>query len=93
MKYTIKRSGKFKKSFKLALKRGKDPQLLSDALNILAEKGSLPKEYLPHVLSGNYNGIWECHLEPDWLLLWQQYDDELILLLTDTGTHSDLFKK
>lgn len=93
MKYRIKSSGKFKKSFKLALKRGKDPQLLSDVLNILAESGVLPKEYRSHVLSGNYKGIWECHLESDWLLLWRQYDDELVLLLTDTGTHSDLFKK
>lgn len=93
MTYKIRRSGQFKKAFKLALKRGKDPELLRTVVSILAETGSLPEKYLPHLLHGNMRGIWECHIEPDWLLLWKQYDDELILILTDTGTHSDLFNK
>ena len=93
MKYTIRRTTQFKRSFKLAVKRGKNPELLRNALTILSTQGSLPKEYLPPLLKGSYNGIWECHLEPDWLMLWKQNDKELILLLMETGTHSDLFKK
>lgn len=93
MKYTIKKTGQFKSSFKKALKRGKDPEVLRAALEILATEGKLPKKYLPHMLKGDYKSYWECHLEPDWLLLWKQNDTELILILSDTGTHSDLFKK
>ena len=61
------------------------------ALRILVEKGSLPQNYKPHKLSGKYRGLWECHLQSDWLLIWSQDDDKLILQLIDTGTHSDLF--
>lgn len=92
MKYRLKRTGQFKKSFKLAVKRGKNPQLLFQAIEILVNEGQLPPKYLPHVLKGTYDGIWECHIEPDWLLLWQQNDQDLLLILTDTGTHSDLFR-
>jgi mRNA interferase YafQ len=53
--------------------------------------GRFKKSYKPHILSGKYAGIWECHIEPDWLLLWKQNDTELTLLLLDTGTHSDVF--
>lgn len=53
--------------------------------------GWLPMEYKPHKLTGNYVGMWECHVNPDWLLLWQQDDKELVLLFLDTRTHSDLF--
>lgn len=51
----------------------------------------LPSEYKAHKLSGKFQGNWECHIQPDWLLVWQQKDEELILLLIDTGSHSDLF--
>ena len=61
------------------------------ALRILVEKGSLPQNYKPYKLSGKYRGLWECHLQSDWLLIWSQDDDKLILQLIDTGTHSDLF--
>jgi mRNA interferase YafQ len=54
-------------------------------------KGKLPRIYKPHKLTGNYIDCWECHLQPDWLLVWKQNDTELILLFTNTGTHSDLF--
>jgi mRNA interferase YafQ len=64
---------------------------LETVIRILSEEGQLPVEYKPHILSGKYAGIWECHVEPDWLLLWTQNDKELILLLLDTGTHSDIF--
>lgn len=91
MKYTVKYSTLFKKSFKRCLKRGCDLERFKTAISILAETGSLPLEYRPHPLKGNYIGCMECHLSPDWLLVWKQYDAELILILVDTGTHSDLF--
>ncbi|MDD6553918.1 MAG: type II toxin-antitoxin system YafQ family toxin [Prevotellaceae bacterium] len=56
------------------------------------ETGKLPAKYHPHILKGIYHDIWECHLEPDWLLLWKQDEEELVLLLVDTGSHSDLFR-
>jgi len=57
----------------------------------LQEKGSLPEKYLPHKLQGKYKGCWECHINPDWLMIWKQFDKELQLILVDTGSHSDLF--
>ena len=62
-----------------------------DVVSILMENGSLPLQYQPHKLSGKYKGKWECHIESDWLLVWDQNDTELTLLFIDTGTHSDLF--
>lgn len=91
MKYSIEYSGQFKKSLKLCKKRGFPIELLQEVVRILAERGELPPKYKPHVLSGKYAGIWECHISSDWLLLWSKNDDELILLLLETGTHSDLF--
>ena len=91
MKYSIEYSGQFKKSLKLCKKRGFPIELLQEVVRILAEYGELPPKYKPHVLSGKYAGIWECHISPDWLLLWSKNDKELVLLLLETGTHSDLF--
>jgi hypothetical protein len=56
-------------------------------------EGKLPAEYLPHLLHGNRRGQWECHIQPDWLLIWEQHDQELILVMLNTGTHADLFDK
>ena len=67
-------------------------ELLRKAISLLAETGTLPATYKPHKLTGKYKGLWECHLQPDRLLVWQQNDTELILLFTNTGTHADLFK-
>ena len=89
--YEIEYTNSFKCSFKKCLKRGLDSHVFAAALRILVEKGSLPQNYKPHKLSGKYRGLWECHLQPDWLLIWFQDDDKLILQLIDTGTHSDLF--
>ena len=66
-------------------------QELKDAISILLEQGSLPPEYKAHKLSGNMNGIWECHIRPNWLLVWEQNDDELIMLMLRTGTHQEVF--
>lgn len=91
MKYTIRFSGQFKKSYKLCKRRGYDITKLHTVMRILGEQGVLPAEYKPHVLSGKWAGVWGCHIDPDWLLLWKRNDRELTLLLLDTGTHSDVF--
>jgi len=92
MTYKIKYSGSFKKSYKLCKRRGYDMSLLQEVIGILAAKGELPSKYKPHILSGKLDGIWECHIEPDWLLLWTKEEEEMTLLFLNTGTHSDLFK-
>ncbi|WP_455622348.1 type II toxin-antitoxin system RelE/ParE family toxin [Parabacteroides sp.] len=89
--YTIELTKQFKKSFKRCLKRNLDPELLWEVIGILQETGSLPAQYRPHKLSGKLEGVWECHIKGDWLLIWQQNDTELILIMTDTGTHADLY--
>ena len=89
--YSIEYSGQFKKSLKLCKKRGYSIDLLQQVICLLAEKGELPSEYKPHILSGKYAGVWECHIKPDWLLLWKQNNNTLTLLFLNTGTHSDIF--
>ena len=91
MKYQVTWSTKFKKDYKLAMKRGLDIDLLDTAIQILADTGTLPDEYLDHPLSGDYKGFRECHIQPDWLLIYKIVDDKLALALTRTGTHSDVF--
>jgi len=93
MKYTLRYTGEFKRSLKRCLKRGYDEHLLTDVLDILVTEGRLPEKYHPHILHGHYEGYWECHITSDWLLVWDQNDRELVLLMTNTGTHSDLFRK
>lgn len=89
--YKIRPSTKFQKDLKKVQKRGYDISLLTTVLNILANGESLPPKYKDHNLSGNYKGCRECHITPDWLLIYEILDDELILYLTRTGTHSALF--
>lgn len=89
--YRIRPSTKFQKDLKKAQKRGYDISLLTIVLNILANGETLPAKYKDHYLSGNYKGCRECHITPDWLLIYEILDYELILYLTRTGTHSDLF--
>ncbi|MBO6074425.1 MAG: type II toxin-antitoxin system YafQ family toxin [Paludibacteraceae bacterium] len=88
--YTISYTNKFDKDVKRCVKRGLDIAKLQEAARILAAEGSLPMRYRPHKLSANYAGCWECHIEPNWLMVWQQNDTELTLLFMRTGTHSDL---
>ena len=91
--YSIVYTNQFKKSVKRCVKRGLDVSLITEAVNLLQKDGSLPASYKPHKLGGQYSGCWECHLEPDWLLVWRQNDAILELVFVDTGSHSDLFKK
>lgn len=88
---TIKYESGFKKDYKRIVKRGYDVALLEEVINQLANKIPLPKKYKDHGLSGNYVGFRECHITPDWLLIYRIDDNELILYLTRTDSHSDLF--
>lgn len=88
---TIKYQTAFKRDYKRIKKRGYDTRLLEKAIELLAEGKGLPPEYHDHALSGDYSGCRECHLAPDWLLVYEIVERELLLYLTRTGTHSDLF--
>ena len=91
MKYEVKFTNQFRKDIKLAKKQNKDLNKLFDVVNILAEGGILEAKYRDHDLSGKYKGTRECHIEPDWLLVYQIVNDTLILKLIRTGIYSDLF--
>lgn len=90
-KYKLVLTSMFKKDLKTAKKRGYDLQLLSDIVDTLALGLPLDEKYKDHKLIGNYQGCRECHITPDWLLIYEITEEELILYLTRTGTHSDLF--
>jgi len=90
--YEIYFTNEFKKQLKQMIKRGKSADVMDNAIEILGNTGTLPFiPYRTHKLSGNLNNHWEAHLEPDWLLIWKKYDSKVIVILTNTGTHSDLF--
>lgn len=89
--FEIQYSNKIKKDIKLALKRGLDIELFKEVVLLLEAKGELPTNYKPHKLKGKYNGFWECHIQPDWLLIWEQDNEIRLISLIRTGTHSDLF--
>lgn len=89
--YSLEQTGSFKKDVKLAKKRGLNMQLLDQVVTKLVLEGKLPVTYKPHVLKGNYKGLWECHIQPDWLLVWEQNETIKLITLIRTGTHSDLF--
>lgn len=90
---TLKTTAQFRKDYKLAKKRGYKMDLLEEVLQTLLEQKPLNKKHLDHALTGNYIGFRECHILPDWLLIYVINDNLLILTATRTGTHSDLFKK
>ena len=91
-KYRVTTTNTFLKGVKRCIKRGYDTALLREVITLLAESGTLPQKYKAHRLTGNFAGAWECHIRPDWLLIWEQNDTELVLLFTNTGTHADLFR-
>ncbi|GAP71225.1 addiction module toxin, RelE/StbE family [Candidatus Symbiothrix dinenymphae] len=96
--YYPKRTGQFKKDYKLCMKRNFDMALIDEAMKTLCATGTLPEVYLPHPLTGNYAGHNECHIKPDWLMTWyiesycENPDFEGTAHFVRTGTHSDLFK-
>ena len=89
--YEIQMTNRFKKSLHLSYRRNLDLELLKEVIHTLAKGEKLNVTYHTHTLEGYNTVIWECHIKPDWLLLWQSLKDKLILILLDTGTHSDLF--
>ena len=83
----------FKKDYKLAIKRHMDIDLLDDIIRALSRGEKLPEKNKDHELTGDWVGHRECHIQPDWLLIYRIEDDVLVLTLARTGTHSDLFDK
>ncbi len=90
MKYEIERTLQFKKDYKLAEKQGLDLNKLKEIITLLADGYPLPPKNKDHQLKGNYKGYRECHIEPDWLLIYKIQNDMLILTLVRTGSHSKL---
>lgn len=88
---TIKYERSFKKDYKRVVRREYNIQLMEHVIELLANRSPLPPKYKDHTLTGDYTGCRECHITPDWLLVYRINDEELILILTRTGTHSDLF--
>ena len=93
MIYEIVFTGRFKKDYKLALSRGRDISKLDAVISALANGQTLEERYRDHALSGKWKRHRECHIEPDWHLIYLREDDNLVLTLSRTGPHSDLFKK
>lgn len=93
MKYEVKFTTQFKKDLKLAKKQNKELDKLFEVINLLAEGKKLDLKYRDHELSGNYKGTRECHIEPDWLLIYEYQNDVLVLMLYRLGSHSELFRK
>ena len=92
-KYIVKPTTQFKKDYKLAVKRGQKIDLLKDIVAALAMGEKLPEKNKDHALTGNWAGHRECHILPDWLLIYRIENDVLVLTLARTGSHSDLFGK
>ena len=91
MKYKVITPKRFKKDLVRCQKRGLNMRLIHDAILLLQETGTLPMSYRPHKLVNQKREIWECHIQPDWLMTWEQNDKQLTLLFLQTSTHSDLF--
>ena len=89
--YNLRFTNKIQRNIKLMKKRGKDLDKLTVVLKLLQNDEELPSKYKDHALTGNYIGCRECHIEPDWLLVYEIINEELIILLLTTGSHSDLF--
>jgi len=87
----IRYTNNMKEDIKRMIKRGKNISKLEKVLYLLSNECELPAKYRNHKLTGNYTGHFECHIEPNWLLIYKTLKDELVLIATATGTHSDLF--
>lgn len=88
---TIKYTTRFRKDYKVIKKRGYNIKLFTEVVGILASEQPLEQKYKDHALSGDYEGLRECHIQPDWLLIYRIEKDVLTLTLSRTGSHSDLF--
>lgn len=92
-KYELEYGSQFLKDLRLAKRRGLDTKELSDITDMLQEGKTLPQKCHDHQLTGNYKGYRECHINPDWLLIYKKKETIRVVSLSRTGTHSDLFKK
>jgi len=88
--YEVKKTTQFKRDYRLAKKRGQNLVLLQEIISKLADGQTLPEKNYDHALTSDWSGFRECHVTPDWLLVYKKEDDILILTLTRIGTHSDL---
>ena len=88
----VKETNRFSKDFKRAIKRGKNPDKLLLIVQWLANDVELPTSHCLHKLSGKWHNNWECHIEPDWLLIFSYEEDGTIIRLQRTGSHTDLFE-
>lgn len=91
MKYEVRFTTQFKKDVKLAQKQGKDIDKMFSVVEILASGEPLPAKFHDHDLTGDYKGCRECHIEPDWLLVYEKDNGLLVLMLNRVGSHSELF--
>ncbi|MCL2420406.1 MAG: type II toxin-antitoxin system YafQ family toxin [Defluviitaleaceae bacterium] len=89
--YSIDRTSAYKREYRKMAKRGYDMAELDYVVTLLATRASLPPKYKDHALAGNWKGFRECHIAPDWLLIYKIEANVLILTLQRTGSHSDLF--
>lgn len=87
----VRYSSRFKKDFKLVIRRGYNISLFEEVLTLLRDEKTLPEKYNDHALKGEYTGHRECHITPDWLLIYKKENDMITLSLTRTGSHNDLF--
>ncbi|MDD6616672.1 MAG: type II toxin-antitoxin system YafQ family toxin [Lachnospiraceae bacterium] len=93
MKYNVQFTNQFKKDLELAQKQKKNLDKLFEVIDILANGGTLDPKYRDHDFTGKYRGTRECHIEPDWLLIYEIRVEVLVLMLYRLGTHSELFRK
>ena len=89
--YSIEYTNRFRKDLIRCQKQGKDIKLIHSVISQLAANGVLPNKYRPHKLVGRYVGKGECHIQPDWLLVWEQHENQLRMVMTTTGSHSEIF--
>ena len=92
MTYSIETTSGFEKDIKLIAKRAWDISLLKEVIELLEAGNTLPPKYKNHKLKGEWIGVWDCHIQPDWVLLYRKDEKAKIIYLIATGTHSDLFR-
>ena len=92
-KYKLRITGECKQNLKRCKRRGLPMDELWTVVGKLLNGETLEEKYRAHILTGDRKGQWECHIQPNWLLIWEQHDTELVLIMLNTGTHSDLFSK
>lgn len=91
--YTIKTSNQYNRDVKRAIRRGLNIEKLIEVISLLRQGETMPEKYHNHMLHGDYKGYWECHITPDWLLLYEKDTEIRIISLYRTGTHADIFEK